>query len=119
MGTIGRSAVIPEDIPLAINTKHLACLTPELSRVSSEFLCSAFQMHPQIQLQLIGNAKGAVMEGLNLGIIKNLKFQLPPLQHQQAFVVFKQQTAKSKFIVRQALDKAQLLFNSLMQQYFG
>ena len=119
MGTIGRSAVIPDDMPLAINTKHLACLTPDFSRVDSVFLCSAFQMHPEIQRQLIGNAKGAVMEGLNLGIIKNLKFRLPPLQRQKEFVAIFEQSDKSKVAVQAALDKAQLLFDSLMQQYFG
>ena len=119
MGTIGRSAVIPEDMPLAINTKHLACLTPEYSKVGSVFLCSAFQMHPEIQRQLTGNAKGAIMDGLNLGIIKALKFQLPPIQVQKEFEAFFQQADKSKVAVRKALDEAQLLFDSLMQQYFG
>lgn len=119
MGTIGRSAIIPEDMPLAINTKHLACLTPEYSKVGSVFLCSAFQMHPEIQRQLTGNAKGAIMDGLNLGIIKALKFQLPPIQVQKKFETFFEQVDKSKVVVQKALDETQLLFDSLMQQYFG
>ena len=119
MGTIGRSAVIPDDMPLAINTKHLACLTPDYTRVGSVFLCSAFQMHPEVQRQLTGNAKGAIMDGLNLGIIKGLRFQLPPLQEQISFEHFYAQVDKSKAAVQKALDEAQVLFDSLMQQYFG
>ena len=119
MGTIGRSAVIPEDMPLAINTKHLACLTPDYSKVESMFLCSAFQMHPEVQRQLTKNSKGAIMDGLNLGIIKALKFQLPPLQLQRKFVLFIEQIDKSKSAIRKSLDELQLLYDSLMQEYFG
>ena len=43
----------------------------------------------------------------------------PPKDLQQDFADFVQQIDKSKFVVQQALDKAQLLFDSLMQQYFG
>ena len=119
MGTIGRSAIIPNNMPLAINTKHLACLTPDYSKVNSVFLCSLFQMHPEIQYQLTGNAKGAIMDGLNLGIIKNLKFRLPPLKEQNEFALIYSQINKIKTVVQKALDEAQLLFDSLMQQYFG
>ena len=59
------------------------------------------------------------MDGLNLGIIKGLRFHLPPLQEQKNFEQFYAQVDKSKVAVQQALDKAQLLFDSLMQQYFG
>ena len=119
MGTIGRSAVIPDDMPLAINTKHLACLTPDYTKVDSVFLCSALQMHPDVQRQLTGNAKGAIMDSLNLGIIKGLMFQLPPLQKQKDFEQFFAQVDKSKAVIQKSLDEAQLLFDSLMQQYFG
>ncbi len=119
MGTIGRSAVIPEDMPLAINTKHLACLTPDYSKASSVFLCSAFQMHPEVQRQLTGNAKGAIMDGLNLGIIKSLRFRLPPMQAQKDFELFYAHIDKSKSVIKKSLEGTQILFDSLMQKYFG
>ena len=58
MGTVGRSAIIPDNIPKAINTKHLACLTIDRSKAQPTFICSAFQMHPEIRQQLTGQAKG-------------------------------------------------------------
>ena len=119
MGTVGRSAVIPKDMPKAINTKHLACLTPDAGVVDSYFLCNAFQIHPDIKQQLRGQTKGAIMDGLNLTIIKGLKFRLPPLELQKQFSDFVQQIDKSKATVQKALDETQLLFDSLMQQYFG
>ena len=48
-----------------------------------------------------------------------LNILLPPLQLQNQFETFVHQVNKSKFEVQKALDKAQLLFDSLMQKYFG
>ena len=98
MGTVGRSAVIPKDMPKAINTKHLACITPDAGVVDSYFLCNAFQIHPDIKQQLRGQTKGAIMDGLNLTIIKGLKFRLPPLELQKQFLEFYNQVDKSKVI---------------------
>ena len=44
---------------------------------------------------------------------------VPPLELQEQFAAFVEQTDKSKSVVQKALDEAQLLFDSLMQQYFG
>ena len=44
---------------------------------------------------------------------------LPPIEVQQQFATFVTQVDKSKDAVKRALDEAQLLFDSLMQQYFG
>lgn len=98
MGTVGRSAVIPPDIPKAINTKHLACLTPNIEVVDSYFLTNAFQVHPAIRRQLEKQSKGAIMDGLNLTVIKNLTFRLPPLDLQKQFVDIYNQVDKSKLL---------------------
>ena len=119
MGTIGRSAVIPKDFPLAINTKHLACLTVNKEFIDPIFLCSAFQIHTMIRSQLKLKTKGAIMDGLNLGIIRELRFPLPPLSLQRRFAAFVQQIDKSKFAVQKSLDKAETLYKALMQEYFG
>lgn len=118
MGTVGRSAVIPADMPKAINTKHLACITPNAKMVNAQFLSCAFQVHPDIRAQLQKQCKGAIMDGLNLTIIKGLSFHIPPINLQDRFVGFYEQIDKSKAAVQKALDETQLLFDSLMQKYF-
>lgn len=119
MGTVGRSAVIPADMPKAINTKHLACITPNAKMVNAQFLSCAFQVHPDIRAQLQKQCKGAIMDGLNLTIIKGLSFHIPPINLQDRFVGFYEQVDKSKAVIQKALAEAQLLFDSLMQKYFG
>ena len=47
------------------------------------------------------------------------KVTLPPIELQNQFAAFVEQTDKSKVAVQKSLDEAQLLFHSLMQQYFG
>ena len=48
-----------------------------------------------------------------------IKVKKVPLDLQNQFACFVQQVDKSKAVVQKALDEAQLLFDSLMQQYFG
>lgn len=119
MGTVGRSAVIPANMPKAINTKHLACITPNVEIVNAQFLSSAFQIHPDIRAQLQKQCKGAIMDGLNLTIIKGLSFRIPPMNLQKQFVEFYEQTDKSKLAVQKSLEELEILKKSLMQQYFG
>lgn len=119
MGTVGRSAVIPDNMPTAINTKHLACITPDRRRVNSHFLSCAFQVHPIIRTQLQVHTKGAIMDGLNLTVIKGLHFAVPPLSLQDEFVEFYMQVDKSKLTIQQSLDKLEVLKKALMQKYFG
>lgn len=51
--------------------------------------------------------------------IAGFRMPLPPLPLQEQFAAFVEQVDKSKFVVQKALDEAQTLFDSLMQQYFG
>ena len=65
-----------------------------------------------------------VVTGANYPAIKdsdvmNYQVALPPMGLQKQFADFVHQVDKSKAAVQAALDKAQLLFDSLMQEYFG
>ena len=56
---------------------------------------------------------------LSKGQLAELVFPFPPIKLQEQFVTFVEQVDKSKVAVQKALDEAQLLFDSLMQKYFG
>ncbi len=51
--------------------------------------------------------------------LKKMRIPAPPIAKQEQFEQFVSQVDKSKVVVQQALEKTQLLFDSLMQKYFG
>ena len=63
--------------------------------------------------------RGANIQNLNQQILATLDIPTPPMELQNQFAAFVTQVDKSKFAVQKALDEAQLLFDSLMQKYFG
>lgn len=65
-------------------------------------------------------AKKAVNQAsINQQDVLSFRMFVPPLELQEQFAAFVEQTDKSKVAVQKALDEAQLLFDSLMQKYFG
>ncbi len=71
------------------------------------------------QAILEAQAPESAQKNINLKILSELKIIVPPIEQQNEFVAFVEQTNKSKFAVQKALDEAQTLFDSLMQEYFG
>ena len=51
--------------------------------------------------------------------LKKLNVTVPEIERQEKFAVFLAQINKSKVAVQRALDETQMLFDSLMQEYFG
>ena len=51
--------------------------------------------------------------------LETLLYIMPPIELQKEYTTFVEQVNKSKVAVQKALDEAQTLFDSLMQQYFG
>ena len=69
--------------------------------------------------QVAQKVVGGGQPNLNTGWLKEFKIIIPPMSLQNEFTAFVEQTDKSKVVVQKALDEAQTLFDSLMQEYFG
>ena len=72
-----------------------------------------------VQYQFSGKVNGATVKNLNSDLVKNTFIKVPPMELQNQFAAFVEQTDKSKLAIQQSLDKLELLKKSLMQEYFG
>jgi type I restriction enzyme, S subunit len=123
MGTCGRCAVVPDDIPLAINTKHICCITLDRGQCLPGYLHIYFLHAPQSQKYLAKYAKGAIMAGLNMGLIQDLPVFLPPLQVQEALIGvaddLRQETQHLTRLYERKLAALEELKKSLLHQAFN
>lgn len=70
-------------------------------------------------IQAIATGSAKSMSNISKERLLKIKVILPPNDLQEQFAAFVAQTDKSKAVVQKALDETQLLFDSLMQKYFG
>ncbi|MEI6040185.1 MAG: restriction endonuclease subunit S [Candidatus Berkelbacteria bacterium] len=118
MATIGRSAVIPDDIPVAINTKHLAAITLDQSKANPYFIAYSIHSDQRIKKQITSNSIGAIMPGLNLGIIKNLNIIQFPIELQNEFERFYKKIEVLKEKMLSQLEELETQFQVLVQESF-
>jgi type I restriction enzyme S subunit len=85
MGTVGRSAVVPDNIKIAINTKHIVAMTLDAQKVNPNFISYTLTKNDELIRQIKRKSKGAIMDGLNIGIIKDLEIELPSIEEQNKF----------------------------------
>ena len=114
---LGIAAVIDRDCNVALGQRSML-LSPDVLQCTSEFLSTAMNCDSFLANALKGQS-GSASPHINVGDIKAFKMIMPPVEQQELFSAFVKQVDKSKVAVQTALDKAQLLFDSLMQEYFG
>ncbi len=118
MGTTGRTAVVPEGIPTAISTKHLATITLDRKLAHPQFIAFSIRENPEILHQIaIANTR-AVMDGLNLTMIKEIRLRVPPLNVQKQFESLVNRTEKTRNRLVSLEDDSGNLINSLAQRAF-
>ena len=117
VGSYGHPAVV-ENKKRFLFQRHIAYLKPNHKKVGSYYLYASL-LSDSVQYQIDTHVKGIAQKTLNLKEIKNLKIPLPSLDEQKMFTVFFREVNKSKSVIQKSLDEMQILFQSLMQEYFG
>ena len=112
-------------IPAYVDTDTEFCLyvsvcliKPKHDEIDARFLALSMSM-PYIKRQADSRIKGIGVPDLHLNQIREFDVICPPRHEQEAFVTFVEQIDKSKLVVKQSLEKLEMLKKSLMQQYFG
>lgn len=117
IGTVGNPIIVDIDAEFAIKNVALIKFS-ENSKVVNVFV-KALLESDYFDRAVLDKVRGGTQKFISLGDIRRLKVCLPPLEVQKQFAAFVTQADKSKVAVQKALDEAQLLFDSLMQKYFG
>ena len=73
--------------------------------------------HESMRRKMLG--RGVNIQNLNQQILSKLCIPTPPVELQNKFAAFVEQTEKTKSTIKKSLDELNLLKDSLMQKYFG
>lgn len=117
IGTVGKPVIVDVDADFAI--KNVALIKfYEDSTVINIFVRALLQSD-YFDHAVISKIRGGTQKFISLSDIRKLEIYLPPMDTQNQFAVFVEQTDKSKAAIQKALDETRMLFDSLMQKYFG
>lgn len=116
--SVARSCVVPSKILPARVNQHV-CIIRCNQCIVPEFL-NKLLIDDNYQRLLWSIAEaGATREAITKQQVESLQIIMPPIELQEQFADFVHQVDKSKVAVQKALDETQILFDSLMQKYFG
>ena len=115
-GTVGRCCTVPVGLKFQmVRSAALLRFKPEINPKFAEYMITSEYLQEQINRLKTASSQANLFQGK----IAKLKGFAPPMELQQEFNAFVAVIDKSKATVQKALDETQLLFDSLMQQYFG
>ena len=118
MGTVGRTKVVPKDIGLAINTKHLVDITFNQDLCKPYFLAYTLENDRKVRRQIESSKHGAVMSAINMSDVKNLKITLPSIKVQMYFEEVYHQVKDIQKCMEEEIQLLKELRKSLLAKYF-
>ena len=116
-----RSGILKHTLPIAVNkvpitvNQDLKVFIPG-ERILTRFLAVQFKMQEK---DILSGVRAVTADNIEFNSLKQRRMIVPPIDLQQKYLMFLERIDKSKFEVQKSLEKTQLLFDSLMQEYFG
>ena len=117
-GTLGKCYIVQDDDKFYFQDGMISWLYNLNKAITPLYLALLFNTR-NIKTQIDNLQSGSTVAYLSITMLKKLNIVVPPLTLQNQFADFVKQVDQSKSILQQELDKAQMLFDSLMQEYFG
>ena len=116
-----RSGILKHDLPVSINAVPVTINQDMKAFVPGENITASFLRNyfKAIELDVLAGVRGVTADNIDFKTFQQRKIIVPPIHLQEEFEDFCRQVDKSKVAVQQSLDETLLLFNCLMQKYFG
>ena len=108
---------VDTDKPFYYKDGRVLCISADREIYNTIFLQFFMREKTIIEYPKIGS--GSTFAEFKIFLLKDIDVLTPPLDLQTQFADFVQQVDKSKAVLQRELEKAQMLFDSLMQEYFG
>ena len=118
-GNVGQAALFYDSLKNGIIHSDVLRVRLNKQIMDPFFLIGELHFSQSIRNQVKQASNGAIMPGINVTKLKQIVVDIPPLAIQKEFSGFIQQVEKSKVAIQKSLDETQILFQSLMQEYFG
>lgn len=116
--SVARCCVVPENILPARVNQHVSILRCKNEMVPTFLNRQLTNESYQKSLWSIATSNGATREAITKQQLENLLVIVPPNDLQNQYSVFVKKVDKLKSEVQKSLDETQVLFDSLMQEYF-
>ena len=114
---VGRQGALSGNVQFAKgqfkNTEHALLVTPVVE------MNSIWLNQLLLNLDLKRYQTGAAQPGLSVKNLQEIPIIMVPVGDQKVFAEFVKQVDKSKVVVQKAFDETQMLYDSLLQEYFG
>lgn len=117
-GTLGRCYIVHDEDCFYFQDGMISWLSNYSEEITPLYLQYLFTMSG-FRKQIDNAQAGSTVAYLSIAMLKKLQVMVPNKALQEQFAAFVEQVDKSKVAVQKAIDETQLLFDSLMQKYFG
>lgn len=113
----GQVWMVDTEEPFYYKDGRVLCISPDRRVFNSKFLQYFMREKTLVEYPKMGS--GSTFAEFKIFLLKNMDVLIPPREIQEQFAAFVHQVDKSKSKIQKSLEETQLLFDSLMQKYFG
>lgn len=113
----GQVWMVDTDEPFYYKDGRVLCISPNRKLFNCKYLEQFMREKTLVEYPKLGS--GSTFAEFKIFLLKDIDVLIPPIELQNQFASFAEQTDKSKLTIQKSLEKLETLKKTLMQEYFG
>ncbi|MDW7777062.1 MAG: restriction endonuclease subunit S [Methanosarcinales archaeon] len=115
MGTIGKCAIMPQNMEKGIMDSHMIRMQLNDSKIIPEYLKQYFFFN-STQRQIVKLSVGGIMDGLSMSIVRSIKFIIPSIKEQEKIAEILSTWDKAIELKEELIEEKKEFKRGLMQK---